>query len=146
MHVLKTDTFSFQAPGLGNFRLTIRAELGIFSNSLRPCASPTVRPGNGPQEHLSVREHSLARHGGTHQKFLSRKTVRTKGIAELNLWRRTAEGHGDFAKARVEGHLPRVLLSAIVVRRQQVDLHSLDRLLHPFQNLERGKESRHPRA
>lgn len=38
------STFSFQAPGLGNFRLTTRAELGIFRSSLRPCASPTTRP------------------------------------------------------------------------------------------------------
>lgn len=68
--------------------------------------------------------------------------VSTEGIAELNLWSWSTERHGDLSKAGVKGHFPLVLLASIVVGGQQVNLHGLDRLLHPLQNLAGGEKKK----
>lgn len=56
------------------------------------------------------------------------------------MWCWTTERHGDLSKAGVKGHFPLVLLGTVMVGGQQVDLHGLNRLLDPLQNLAGGEK------
>lgn len=127
-------TFSFQAPGLGNFKLTTRAELGMFKSSLRPCSTPTTRPEQRAQEQSLIKVKYVVTFVTQEIKQKSAGTIdaSTKGIAELNLGCRSTERHGDLPKAWVKGHFPFVLLGTVMVGREQVDFHGLNCLLDPL--------------
>lgn len=67
-------------------------------------------------------------------------TQPTKRVLQFNLRGGPTEGHGDLFQAGVKGHLPLVLLGGLMVGGQQVDLHGLDSLLHPLENLSGVRE------
>lgn len=105
----------------------------MFNNSLRPCSTPTTRPEKRAQELLNIKYVFACLVAQTiKQKSVSSINVSTKGIAELDLWCRSTERHGDLSEAGVKGHFPLVLLGTVMVGGQQVDLHSLNCLLYPL--------------
>lgn len=123
-----------QLPGARPWKLQVDNSSRVgniqqFFEALSFANSPTLE--NRPQEHLKCDFSHIQSSG--HRVMWK---IHTEGVTEFDLWRRSTQRHGDFPEAGVKGHLPLVLLGTIVVRGQQVDLHSLNCLLHPFQNLE----------